>query len=224
MATKARGIVVFDLDGTLLRGRTICEMLAEPLGRSSEMQLFEGLTTEPEIAKSRAEMASWYRGMTISELCVPLEGATWGPGVSEAVRVLRANGIEVAIASITWRFAVEWLAARIGVSRILGTTLGSAGTITHVWPRDKGAYVRALSEELDVQPQRIAAVGDSMNDQHLLSAASLRFFVGTGVPPPIPGVLHRPHGDILGIVREIIDFWADQPPDAPRHSAKVEPG
>ncbi len=32
-----RGLAVFDLDGTLLRGDTVCEVLAKPLDRLVEM-------------------------------------------------------------------------------------------------------------------------------------------------------------------------------------------
>jgi phosphoserine phosphatase len=101
-----RGIVVFDLDGTLLRGSTVCELIAESLGRNVEMRRFETLSSEDEIAKSRVEMAAWYKDKTLDELCMALEGAYWRNGVPEAMQVLRASGIEVAVASITWRFAV----------------------------------------------------------------------------------------------------------------------
>ena len=49
MTQVLRGIVVFDLDGTLLRGETVCEMLARPLGRIDQMQEFEQLKCEAEI-------------------------------------------------------------------------------------------------------------------------------------------------------------------------------
>jgi HAD superfamily phosphoserine phosphatase-like hydrolase len=207
VTSHVRGIVVFDLDGTLLRGSTVCELIAESLGRDVEMRRFETLSSEHEIAKSRVEMATWYNGKTFNELCTALEGANWRDGVPEAMQLLRASGIEVAIASITWRFAVEWIAQKLGVWRILGTELGQDGSIRHVWPRDKGEYLRSLAAGLGIERKRTAAVGDSINDQHMLSEASLGFFVGTGSPPPVPDLKHRPTGDILGIAREIADAW-----------------
>lgn len=201
------GLVVFDLDGTLLCGPTVCELLAEPLGRAAEMQGFEALSAEADIAKSRVEMASWYRGISQEVLCDPLKRATWRPGVSAAISALRDADIEIAIATITWRFAAKWLADRIGVSRILGTELGQGGTIRHVWPRDKGDFLRALSKELGVPQERTAAVGDSLNDTSLLNAASLRFFVGEGRLPSVPDVRCRPNADILEIAREVVACW-----------------
>ena len=36
-------LAAFDLDGTLLRGETVCEAIARPLGRLERMQAIAGL-------------------------------------------------------------------------------------------------------------------------------------------------------------------------------------
>ena len=205
---RPRGFVAFDLDGTLLRGPTVCELLAAPLGRLPEMRRFEALSSERDIAAAREEMARWYEGRTPAELCGALEAATWAPGAREGVALLQASGVEVAIASITWRFAVEWVAGRLGVARSLGTTLEPGGAVGHVWPRDKARWLGQQLAELRVAAGRAAAVGDSGSDESLLSAASLRFFVGAGPPPALPALEHRPAGDIAAIAREILERWA----------------
>jgi phosphoserine phosphatase len=172
------------------------------------MRRFETLSTRRDIAKSRVEMAGWYSGVINRELCAPLADATWRSGAREAIGLLQKSGIEVAIASITWRFAIEYLAGPLGVSNVLGTELGPSGAIQHVWPSDKGRWLRSLAKERQVQRHRIAAVGDSIKDRHLLYAASLRFFVGDGFPPTIRGLRVRREGDILGITREILGAWS----------------
>lgn len=73
-----RGVVVFDLDGTLLRGDTICEVLAKPLGRIDEMKRFEALTSEKDIEIGRIEMAECYKGHPIETLQSHLRNARWG--------------------------------------------------------------------------------------------------------------------------------------------------
>jgi phosphoserine phosphatase len=127
-----RGLVPFDLDGTLLRGPTVCELLATPLGRLAEMRRFEALSAESEIAAAREEMARWYAGLSEVELCAALAAAEWAPGAREGIALLRAHGVEVAIASITWRFAVAWVGRSLGVARVLGTGLGPGGRVEHV--------------------------------------------------------------------------------------------
>jgi len=203
-----RGLVAFDLDGTLLRGPTVCELLAAPLGRLAEMRRFEALSSEREIAAAREEMARWYEGRSTTELCEALEAATWAPGAREGVALLQANGVEVVIASITWSFAVEWVAERLGVARSLGTRLEPGGGVGHVWPRDKARWLERLLSELRVAAGRAAAVGDSGSDAELLEAAELRFFVGAGPLPALPALEHRPAGDIAAIAREILGRWA----------------
>jgi HAD superfamily phosphoserine phosphatase-like hydrolase len=202
-----RGLVAFDLDGTLLRGPTVCELLAAPLGRLAEMRRFEALSSEREIAAAREEMARWYEGRTPAELCAALEAATWAPGAREGVALLQASGVEVAIASITWSFAVEWVAERLGVARTLGTRLEPGGAVGHVWPRDKAAWLERVLRELEVPAARAAAVGDSGSDAELLATAELRFFVGRGPAPSLSGLLHRPGGDIEQITREVLARW-----------------
>lgn len=71
MPSSRRGLVVFDLDGTVLRGPTVCELLARPLGRLREMESFETLTSEAEIARARAEMVHWYAGIPRGRLLEP---------------------------------------------------------------------------------------------------------------------------------------------------------
>jgi len=141
-------------------------------------------------------------------LCVALESATWAPGAHEGVRLLQERGVEVIIASVTWQFAVEWLARHLGVNRVLGTQLEPGGRVSHVWPRDKARWLRQVSSELGVASARVAAVGDSNSDADLLEAASLRFFVGSGPTPSLSAVKHRPGGNIEAIAHEVLASWA----------------
>lgn len=204
---KPRGLVVFDLDGTLLHGPTVCELLAAPLGRSDEMRAFESLHAEQDIAQARVEMARWFGGISRGRLVMPLETAQWAPGALEGVARLREAGMEVAIASITWSFGVDCFATRLGVSRTLGTGLLADGTIDHIWPRHKAAWVRTLATDLAVPYERTAAVGDSSRDMDMLRAAALRFFVGLH-PPAGLECIHIPTGDILKIAQHILARWA----------------
>ena len=153
-------------------------------------------------------MAHWYRDVGFEKLRAPLESATWRRGAREAIELLQANGIQVAIASITWRFAIEHLARPLGVSNILATELRPNGDVGHVWPEDKGKWLRTLAKQSRVDRQRIAAVGDSVSDRHLLSVASLRFFVGNGKAPAMRGIRQRPRGDIMGIAKEVLHSWS----------------
>ena len=201
-----QGLVVFDLDGTLLRGLTVCEVLAAPLGRIEEMRRFEALTAQTEIAAARSEMARWYGDTLREDLIESLSAVQWAPGAAEGIDRLREAGVHVGIASITWDFAVSWFADKLGVKHFLGTGLEQDGRIRHVWPEDKARWVESLALQLQVPHERIAAVGDSTGDTAMLKAAALPLFVGMH-PPPGSSFVLRPEANILALAQEILSTW-----------------
>lgn len=208
MLTKTRGIAAFDLDGTLLRGPTVCEVLAKPLGRLKEMRRFEAFIEECDIAAARVEMARWYDGQSVDELNVHLRNAEWAPGAHEAVQKLQSAGVQVAVVSVTWSFAVQWFAEQLNVSNYLGTQLLSSGEINHVWGRDKARFVRGLASNSGVPPHRIAAIGDSRGDIEMLKEARLPFFIGTTVPFESDQIIHLPQADLRVVAERILQEWA----------------
>lgn len=207
MGDAVRGLVGFDLDGTLLRGKTVCEVLAEELGRASTMGRYETLATERDFTAARIDMARWYQGYSHGALRAHLQRACPAPGAGEGIALLKSRGFEVAIASLTWSFAVGWFAERFNVVHYLGTGLSPAGEISHVWGRDKARWLRALAGELGIPGNRIAAVGDSPGDIDMLQIAALRFFVGRRPPLDVEGVIHIPDADIRAIADRILREW-----------------
>lgn len=203
-----RGVAVFDLDGTLLRGGTVCEILARPLGRLDEMRCIEALSAEEEIARARAQMWKWYEGHSIRDLQAHLEGACWAAGAHEAVSRLHEAEIVVGIASITWAFAVSWFAERLDVPHWLGTDTSADGAIVHVWGRDKATWLRQLAARAGVGQERTAAVGDSIGDRDMLLAAGLPISVGSR--PIVDGetAIHMPGADLRRVADHILAEWA----------------
>jgi phosphoserine phosphatase len=208
---RLRGFVAFDLDGTLLRGPTVCELLAAPLGRLEAMRGFETLTSREAVAAAREEMLRWYAGVPRAALLAALEAATWAPGAAAAVALLQRHGVEVGVASITWDFAVEWFARKLGVTCHLGTQWRPDGGVGHVWGPDKGEWLRRTAAGRGLPADRVAAVGDSAGDEELLREAGLRFFVGVRPPPDLAGVVHLPGADLLDVARRILDQWPPGP-------------
>jgi phosphoserine phosphatase len=188
----------------LVRGKTCVEAIAAAIGRADDCARFERLAMRDVTAvrAARETMAGWYERFSDAELTAPLSELELAPGSEAAFRLLRRHGIETAIVSITWSFAVDWFARRLGADYTLGTRLGPDG-IEHVWPADKGPWLEALIERLSLERSAVAAVGDSNGDRELLEAAGVRFFVGDR-PPGIPGLVHLPGGDMLEIAGRIV--------------------
>ena len=96
-------IAAFDLDGTLIRGKTACEAIAEGIGRSRQMREFEQLRSSQiaEVTAARQEMARWYSAYDTSDLCKHLNAASLAPGVEEGFELLHSRGFKIAIVSLT---------------------------------------------------------------------------------------------------------------------------
>ena len=200
-------LAVFDLDGTLLRGQTVCEVLAESLGRLERMQQLERFMSDEELQAAREEMAGWYRSAGLARLRDSLKDARLAPRAVEGLAVLRAAGVAIGIASITWSFAVEHFARLLGVEHWLGTVLEGSGEIRHVWPKDKAVWLRRLAERLRVPSERTAGVGDSFSDLPMLQAVGVPVFVGCELPSVGLGWIHHPAGDIYAVATHLVSIW-----------------
>jgi phosphoserine phosphatase len=197
-------LVAFDLDGTLLRGRTVCECIADGIGLRAEMAAFERLTARADICGARETMAGWYRARGLDSVLTHLESVKTAPGLEAGFQRLRQAGIQIALISITWRFAVEALARRWGASFAIGTGLTDTWEIDHVWPEDKPQWLLRFAEACGAPVSSIAAVGDSPGDVPMLLTATRSYFVGPG-PVALPArVIHWPGANIDDLARDVL--------------------
>ena len=156
-------LAAFDLDGTLLRGATVCEEIARGMDRIERMRELERVdsTNVADVTAAREEMAAWYAGFTFSDLCAGLTAVRVAPGVDEGFALLRDRGFTIAIVSLTWDFAVEWFASKFRADYWVGTGLSRDGRIRHFWPVDKARWLAEVAHALGVDMRDVAAVGDS---------------------------------------------------------------
>jgi phosphoserine phosphatase len=198
-------LVAFDLDGTITRGATICEGLAARLGRFARMQDIERMTARSDIHAARYEMLEWYRPRPITVPCDDLPGVALAPGAIEAFAALAARGVYTAIVSITWTFAVEAFAHRLGADAWIGTGVTEAGGIDHFWPEDKPEWLRKHASGLGITLAEVAAVGDSNGDVPMLAAVGHPVFVGADRPATIAHAEHVPSGDLREVVERLLN-------------------
>jgi HAD superfamily phosphoserine phosphatase-like hydrolase len=199
------GLAVFDIDGTLIRGQTVCELIASQIGKSERMaELERGPKTKPEdLIPAHYEMAGWYLEAGIDRVRLDLDSIGWAPGAERGIAMLRDSGWRLAIASITWKSAVDQIAERLGIEHVLATGLDwSSGRITHVFPDHKAEYMGALCQKLHISPESTVAVGDSGGDIPMLRRAGRGVFVGDN-DPRLDHVAHLP-GAAIDTVAETI--------------------
>lgn len=202
---NAKYLVGFDLDGTLLRGPTVCEALAAAAGTSDRMAEIERaqITMTPsERRNTRQEMASWYEALSDEDIDGALGSLQLAPETQSGLDILRDAGARLAIVSITWGFAVERFARLLNVDHWIGTELRPDGTITHMWPTSKGTWLRSLADKYGLKRSQLAAVGDSQNDSAMLTSCAVRVYVGEE-PPAIAATTHMPHASIRDVALRV---------------------
>jgi phosphoserine phosphatase len=197
-------LAAFDLDGTLIRDRTCIEAIVESVGRTEEAAAFESVDVRDldAMTAARKTLVGWFRPFPTDVLLREVQKLTLAPGTDEAFTLLRSHDITTAILSLTWKPAVEWFAQRLGADFAVGTSHTDGG-IEHVWPEDKGRWLRDMSLSLGLGVHEVAAVGDSDGDREMLSAAGLRICVGNPVPG-LPHVLHMPDASMLEVAERIV--------------------
>ncbi|WP_426239090.1 HAD family hydrolase [Pararhizobium sp. DWP1-1-3] len=197
-------MVAFDVDGTLFRGENVCGCIGRNIGRSTEMVAFELLRSREDITKGREAMLEWYLPFSKAKLIEHLADLRLAPGVTQGFDRLKAAGIKIALVSITWQFAVEWLATELGADYAVGTGWREDDTLSHFWPEDKAIYLNSLLAELKMTQTSLAAVGDSYGDIPMLNFASRSYFVGETRPQELLHSEHWADANIEDIVLDIL--------------------
>ena len=201
---RFNGLVVFDLDGTLLKGPSICELISIKIGKFDRMKYLERFSSKQDLSEARKEMISWYSKYSLDELILSIKDAEIAPGTWDGISLLKENNIAIGIASMTWEFAVKYFATKFGIQFYIGTELEENVLKNQIWPEDKAYWLIKLSKNLGVSKNLTAAIGDSVNDSYMLRTAKYSFFLGELLPKNLNGVVHLPCGDIKKIAELIV--------------------
>jgi HAD superfamily phosphoserine phosphatase-like hydrolase len=198
-------LAAFDLDGTLIRDRTCVEAIAGSIGRTEEAAAFEDLNVRDvdAMTAARSKMAAWYRPVPTDILLREVRALALASGTDEAFRLLRRHQVSTAIVSLTLKSAVDWFAQRLGADFAVGTSM-AGDVIDHVWPEDKGRWLREVATKQGLHQRELAAVGDSEGDREMLAAAGFRVFVGDQ-PLDLPDVLHMPGANMYEVAERIVE-------------------
>ncbi len=197
-------LVAFDLDGTLLRGDTVCTGIARGIGRLERMREMERGHELADGMSDVAEIASWYLPLGRQRIESELSRLTPAPDADEGCRRLRDAGVDLVIISVTWEFAVQHFAERFGASDYAATPLDwTTGKFDDFDAKHKGPWLEAKIASLGLNPDQVAAVGDSPNDFGMFQTAGTSFCVGVTCGE-FDSVNHRPNANILQIAEEIL--------------------
>ncbi|WP_231634022.1 HAD family hydrolase, partial [Streptomyces clavuligerus] len=176
----AHPVIVFDLDGTLIRNTTVSLLLAEGVGRLPAVEelerLYDSYAIDNDTFSDRE--AALLAGLTPEQIRGFLADAPWTAGVEETLRTLTEGGCTLLLATLAWGFAVEelehrpWFSA-VGAADMEYVDGALSGRVDRYFDEQgKLDFVRAWCAERGVPLDQVAAVGDSRSD--------LRLFAGVG--------------------------------------------
>lgn len=176
-----RGVVAIDLDGTLLPGTSVLQLLASELGARSLVDSLERSFSAGTIGNDRVAdlTAAVFRGARPRQLERVLAAANWLPGISDAVERLAQTGCRTVLATVTWSFAAEIVASRFGFHGWCGTPMNVVrGRLTgrvesYFRPADKAAYALEECRLLGLSGRHLIAIGDSRSDLELFRVSGL---------------------------------------------------
>jgi phosphoserine phosphatase len=219
LTRRAKRLVVFDVDSTLIQGEVI-EMLAAHAGCEDQVREVTeaAMRGELDFAQSLERRVACLAGLPESVLDEVADSLQLMPGARTTVRTLKRLGFRCGVVSGGFTRIIERLADDLGLDfhvangleivdgkltgRVVGDIVDRAG---------KAAALRKFAAEFDVPLAQCVAIGDGANDIDMLSTAGLG--VAFNAKPALREVadtaLSHPYLDVvlfvLGVTRAEVE-------------------
>jgi phosphoserine phosphatase len=166
-------LVIFDLDGTLTRERSIWEYIHKKLDKwYGFAEKYQKKFLADEISYERfCELdAEVWKGMKVEELLEIVKTVPFHPGVDELISYLKQKGLKLSMVSSGLSLLSDWVHQRHGFDYSISNDLiHQKGILTgkvriQVYYDKKAKWVEKILKEFEVKPEEAIAIGDSMGD------------------------------------------------------------
>jgi len=173
-------LVVFDLDGTLTRERSIWEYIHVRLGKwygfaeEYQKQFLANKISYEEFCERDAQV---WRGMKVGELLEMVKTVPFHPGADELITYLREKGLKLAVVSSGLSILSNWVHQKYGFDySISNDLLHENGVLTgkvkiRVYYDKKAEWVERILERFGMRPEQVIAIGDSAGDVDMFQMA-----------------------------------------------------
>ncbi|EGD56919.1 phosphoserine phosphatase SerB [Gordonia neofelifaecis] len=219
LARRAKRVIVFDVDSTLIQGEVI-EMLAAKAGREAEVAAVTeaAMRGELDFAESLHERVKALEGLDADVITRVAESLELTPGARTTIRTLNRLGYHCGVVSGGFRQVIEPLASELELDFVRANTLEivdgklTGKVIGEVVDRPgKARALAAFAEQMGVPMEQTVAVGDGANDIDMLTAAGLG--IAFNAKPALREVadttLDHPYLDavlfMLGVTRDEVE-------------------
>lgn len=219
LARRAKRLVVFNVDSTLIQGEVI-EMLAAHAGREAEVAAVTeaAMRGELDFAESLRERVAALEGLDARVLDNVAASLQLTPGARTTIRTLHRMGYRCGVVSGGFRQVIDGLAHDLELDFVRANTLEvvdgklTGRVIGEIIDRPgKARALRAFADQVGVPMEQTIAVGDGANDIDMLSVAGLgiAFNAKPALREVADAALSHPFLDavlfILGVTRDEIE-------------------
>lgn len=199
-------LAIFDMDGTLLKGRTIF-IFAEKKGfKDKLLRLIH--KSDKEFYERSIEIAKLSKGLKCEELLEIFRNIPLQENVETVIRELKKRSIKIAIATDSYQFVADDLKDRLGIDYAFGNNLIiENGVVTgevkihnkdltenffgdKIYSICKSCVLEQLCEELSITEEETIVVGDGEIDIGMIKKA------GLGIAYNAPKEVQK-HADIV---------------------------
>ncbi|WP_225732492.1 MULTISPECIES: phosphoserine phosphatase SerB [unclassified Nocardia] len=219
LARRAKRLIVFDVDSTLIQGEVI-EMLAAHAGVEDEVRRVTEAAMRGEIdfGESLRQRVATLAGLDESVIEAVADRIELTPGARTTIRTLRRLGFRCGVVSGGFRQVIEPLAHELELDFVQANMLEIengklTGRVTGeiVDRAFKATALRQFAADAGVPMEQTVAVGDGANDIDMLNAAGLgiAFNAKPALRQVADAALSHPFLDavlfILGVTREEVE-------------------
>ena len=219
LSRRAKRLIVFDVDSTLIQGEVI-EMLAARAGAEAKVAAITeaAMRGELDFAESLRERVATLAGLPVEVLDEVADEIELTPGARTTLRTLRRLGYRCGVVSGGFREIIDPLAHELALDFVAANVLEvedgklTGRVVGEIVDRPgKAKALRAFAAEAGVPMEQTVAVGDGANDIDMLAAAGLG--VAFNAKPALREVadasLSHPYLDtvlfLLGVTRAEIE-------------------
>ncbi len=173
-------LVVFDLDGTLTRERSIWEYIHKELGKwygfaeDYQKQFLAGRISYQRFCELDAEV---WKGMRVEEVAKIAQRVAFYAGADELIQYIKSKGLKTALVSSGLSVLSNWVHRKYGFDySVSNDLLHDQGILTgkvniQVHFDQKAKWVRRILETFRIRADEMIAIGDSPGDLEMFQLA-----------------------------------------------------
>lgn len=173
-------LVIFDLDGTLTKERSIWEYIHIRLGKwygfaeEYQNQFLAGKISYGEFCERDAEV---WKGMKVEEMMKIVKTVPFHPGTEKLISHLKQRGLKLSMVSSGLSVLSDWVHQKFGFDySVSNDLLHENGVLSgkvriQVHYDKKAEWVERIMKRFDIKPEEVIAIGDSKGDLDMFHMA-----------------------------------------------------